>query len=50
MARSNYFNVRNASFRAMAPGFVGFQGFSFLHGGMIAAAPWAVIASWHLWV
>ena len=32
-----------ASFRAMAPGVVGFQNCAFLRGGMIAAAPRAAI-------
>lgn len=37
-----------ASFRAMAPALVGFQGFAFLRGGITAWASLAVIASCHL--
>ena len=34
--------------RAIAPGVSGFQGLTLFLGGMIAAAPRAAIASWHL--
>jgi hypothetical protein len=34
--------------RATAPAVSGFQGLAFLRGGMIAAAPRAAMASWHL--
>ena len=43
-----YRDARTASFRAMAPALVGFQGLAFLRGGMTACAPRAAIASWHL--
>ncbi len=33
---------------AIAPAVPGFQGLAFLRGGMIAAAPRAAMASWHL--
>jgi hypothetical protein len=36
------------SLHAIAPAVSGFQGLAFLRGGMIAAAPRAAIASWHL--
>jgi len=34
--------------RATAPAVSGFQRLAFLRGGMIAAAPQAAMASWHL--
>jgi hypothetical protein len=34
--------------RAIAPAVSGFHGLAFLRGGMIAAAPRAAMASWHL--
>ena len=34
--------------RAIAPAVSGFHGLAFLRGGMMAAAPRAALASWHL--
>ena len=48
MVRPKRFDARRASLRATAPGVSGFQGLPFLRGGMIAAAPRAAMASWHL--
>ena len=48
MARPKRFDARRASLRAIAPAVSGFQGLAFLRGGMIAAAPRAAMASWHL--
>jgi len=48
MVRPKRRDARRASLRAIAPGLSGFQGFAFLRGGMIAAAPRAAMASWHL--
>ena len=48
MERPRYFEARRASFRANAPGLVGFHGLAFLRGGMTTAAFRAAIASWHL--
>lgn len=46
--RPRYCCALTASFRAIAPAFVGFQGLAFLRGGITALAPLAAIASWHL--
>jgi hypothetical protein len=48
MVRPKRRDARRASLRAIAPGVSGFQGLAFLRGGMIAAAPRAAMASWHL--
>ena len=48
LARLKRFDTRRASLRAIAPGVSGFQGLTLFLGGMIAAAPRAAIASWHL--
>jgi hypothetical protein len=48
MVRPTRFDVRRISLRAIAPAVSGFQGLAFLRGGMIAAAPRAAMASWHL--
>jgi len=47
-ARSRYFEDRTASFRALAPGVLGFHYLAFLRGGITACAFRAAIASWHL--
>ena len=41
-------DARRASLRAIAPAVSGFHGLAFLRGGMMAAAPRAAMASWHL--
>ena len=48
IVRPKRFDARRASLRATAPGLSGLQGLPFLRGGMIAAAPRAAMASWHL--
>jgi hypothetical protein len=45
--RPRYFDARNASFLAMAPAVVGFDGWAFLRGALTAAAPRSAIALWH---
>lgn len=47
MARPGYFDARRTSFRASAPGLVGFLGVAFLRGGITASEPRAAIVSWH---
>ena len=39
---------RKASLRATAPAVSGFHSLAFFRGGIIAAAPRAAIASWHV--
>jgi len=48
IVRPKRLDARKASLRAIAPGVSGFHGLAFLRGGMMAAAPRAAMASWHV--
>ena len=48
--RPKYRCALTASFRAIAPALVGFQGLAFLRGGITAWAFLAAMVSWHLCV
>jgi len=48
MVRPKRRDARGALLRAIAPAVSAFHGMAFLRAGMIAAAPRAAMASWHL--
>jgi hypothetical protein len=48
MVRPKLHDARRASLRTITPSVSGFHGLAFLRSGMIAVAPRAAMASWHL--